>query len=116
MAPQLTGGKRNAELKYGDNQGAGIPARRVRQLAARSHALQDQERRSGKGDHKCCTGERGHGNQSQIRKTARRPCHFSLQCCSAAAVLANQPRLPSALSARRSIGSTITLVPTLTRE
>ena len=27
-----------------------------------------------------------------------------------------QPRLPSALSARRSIGSTITLVPTLTRE
>src|SRR4051812_46997843 len=28
----------------------------------------------------------------------------------------DQPRLPSELSARRSIGSTITLVPTLTRE
>jgi len=30
--------------------------------------------------------------------------------------LANQLRLPPVLSARRSIGSTITLVPTLTRE
>jgi hypothetical protein len=48
------------------------------------------------------------------KKMARRPAPLLIDDVVAAP--AGQPRLSSAVSARRSIGSTITRVPTLTRE
>ena len=42
-SPKLVGGERDRDLDQGDEDGAGIPARRVRQLPPRPGPLQDEE-------------------------------------------------------------------------
>src|SRR5258708_31396844 len=60
MDPKLVGGERDADLTQRDHKRANIPARRVRQFAARPHPLQDQERRGGERD-----GQRGDSERRQ---------------------------------------------------